>query len=66
MRLADWLAREELTQQRFAELIGLTQGRVSQICLRGCGDLNTARAIVMQTKGWVSYDDLVPETEAAE
>lgn len=66
MKLSDWLAKENMSQRAFAELIGLTQGRVSQICLRGCGDMSTARAIVMQTSGEVDYSDLLPMAETAE
>jgi len=65
MRLADWLAKEGMTQQAFADLIGVTQGRVSQICLYGTGSLATAAKIVDACNGEVSFDELA-EQEAAQ
>lgn len=65
MRLSDWLAKENMTQQAFAELIGVTQGRVSQVCSRGTDSLRLATKISDITNGEVPPDDVMHE-EAAE
>lgn len=66
MKLSDWLAQENMSQRAFGETIGLTQGRISQICRHGSRDMITAMAIVNQTEGAVSLEDLAPIAETAE
>lgn len=64
MRLADWLKTRKqrgMTQDAFARRIGVTQGRVSQIAIRGTSDLKIALAIREATDGEVSLTDLFPE-----
>lgn len=66
MKLPDWLAKEEMTQQAFADLLGVTQGRVSQICARGTDSLRMAQKISEVTNGEVPPDDVMKHREAAE
>ena len=54
MRITQWLQKEKMTQAAFAERIGVSQGRVSQICASGTDSLRTAARIVRATNGEVS------------
>lgn len=65
MHLSDWLNRNGVTQQAFGERIGLTQGRISQICLHGTDSIRVAKAIERATDGAVPMAH-VTQAEAAE
>lgn len=54
MKLADWLQINGITQRAFAEQIGVTQGRISQICAAGTDSLSTASKIEEATQGAVT------------
>lgn len=62
MRLGAWLAEKGVTQDAFAEKIGVTQGRVSQIVKGALPSLDLARRIKAATDGDVDF----LETEAAQ
>ena len=66
MKLSDWLAKEGMTQQAFADELGVTQGRISQICARGTDSLRMATKISEITNGEVPPDDVMKHREAAE
>ncbi len=57
MRITEWLQKTGMTQRAFAELIGVTQGRVSQICASGTDSLSTAAKIEKATGGEVSASE---------
>lgn len=62
MRLSDWLAEAGITQDAFAKIIGVTQGRVSQLVRgeRGSPSLSLATRIENATEGQVKPVDLLP------
>lgn len=62
MRLADWLAEAGITQEAFAKLIDVTQGRVSQLVRGDSGSpsLSLAMRIEEATEGKVKPIDLLP------
>lgn len=53
MRLNQWLQKYSVTQRAFAEKIGVTQGRISQICAIGTDSLSMAAKIEEATGGEV-------------
>ena len=65
IRLAKWLKDNKISQRAFGERIGLTQGRVSQICLHGTDSLRMAKKIAEATQGEVAVEDC-RSPEAAE
>lgn len=65
MKLAQWLSANKTSQRVFAERIGVTQGRVSQICLAGCNNLRLIELIAKETSGQVTVADFM-QSEAAE
>ncbi len=65
IRLSKWLKDNKISQRTFGEMIGLTQGRVSQICLHGTDSLRTARKISEATEGALTIEDCFTP-EAAE
>jgi DNA-binding transcriptional regulator YdaS (Cro superfamily) len=65
MRISDWLEKEGMTQAAFAARIGVSQGRVSQICALGTDSLRTAAKIERATGGEVTCDEC-RRIEAAE
>lgn len=69
MKLSEWLKDGEgrrSTQAAFAEKVGLSQGRISQIARNGTNDLKTARKIEKATDGQVTVAELEPKEGAAE
>lgn len=66
MKLSDWLAKRGMTQKALGELLGVTQGRVSQVCARGTDSLRLATKISEITDGEVPPDDVMRHREAAE
>lgn len=65
MTLTEWLATHEVRQAAFAEKVGLTQGRISQIAANGTRDMPTAMRISDATGGEVTLSDLLPREAAA-
>jgi DNA-binding transcriptional regulator YdaS (Cro superfamily) len=65
MRISEWLTKEGMTQRAFAARIGVSQGRVSQICALGTDSLSMAARIVRATRGEVTADEC-RRIEAAE
>lgn len=62
MRLSDWLDQNDITQKAFAKRLGLTQGRISQVCTGGTDSLRLANRISDETSGQVAISDLVIPT----
>jgi DNA-binding transcriptional regulator YdaS (Cro superfamily) len=62
MTLREWFDNRpaKITQEEFGRVVGLSQGRISQILANGTNDLGTALAIESATKGEVSVRDLLP------
>ena len=62
MQLADWLKKPDnkMTQSAFGEKVGVTQGRISQIALKGTRDFVMIRKIVRATSHEVTADELLP------
>ena len=58
MKLAEWLKRTGTTQAAFAEAIGVSQGRISQIVAGDAPSLEVAIRIEKATKGRVKPADL--------
>lgn len=67
MTLREWFNSrpERVTQEEFGRLVGLTQGRISQILANGTNDLTTALEIERATDGEVQVRDLLPTEVAA-
>jgi predicted XRE-type DNA-binding protein len=65
IRLAKWLKDNKISQRTFGEMVGLTQGRVSQICLNGTNSLRMAKKISEATDGALTIEDCFTP-EAAE
>ncbi len=57
MNLADYLVKHGITQSVFAERIGCTQGRVSQLMSGGLPSMSLAARIHDVTGGQVSFRD---------
>lgn len=69
MKLSEWLNEKGLnrTQDGLGRLVGLTQGRISQIAAKGTNDLKTALAIEAATHRAVTVADLLmPDKTSAE
>ena len=58
MSLLEWIAKHGLTQREVAARVGVTQGRISQICNGGTDSLKLAERIVALTGGEVSIAEL--------
>ena len=65
MRISEWLEKQGMTQAAFAARIGVSQGRISQICASGTDSLSTAARIAQATGGEVTADEC-RRIEAAE
>lgn len=67
MKLAEWLDKNGVTQADFGARIGVTQGRVSQICINGTDSVSITDKIVKETGGAVRRQDLQfrPQCEPA-
>lgn len=61
MMLSEWLETNGMSQGTFAEKVGLTQGRISQIIAKGTRDIMTARRIEDATDGAVPIAALLPD-----
>ncbi len=64
MKLSQWLRTRtpRMTQRTFGAIVGLTQGRISQITKNGTTDLATALRIQEATGGEVTLRDLLMGT----
>ena len=66
MDITTYLKEHNLSQEEFGQLIGVSQGRVSQLiaeCKDGRGiDIERAKTIVRATGGEITPHDLMPET----
>ena len=67
MTLRDWLKSNNITQGAFADRIGRTQGRVSQIIAKGTDSLTEGLAIERETSGMVKASSVMTgeKSEAA-
>lgn len=65
MRISQWLEKQGMTQAAFAFRIGVSQGRISQICASGTDSLSMAARIEQATGGEVTTDEC-RRIEAAE
>ena len=65
MTLKEWLDSrdEKITQEEFGRMVGLSQGRISQIMANGTHSLLTALAIERATGGEVRVESLLPSAE---
>lgn len=60
MSINDYRASENLTYKNLAERLGMTENKVYRICQSSnCIKLADAHRIVHETKGKVSYEDLL-------
>ena len=59
MTLADWLEQSGLTRRAFGGLVGVTQGRISQIVSGETPSLELAVAIEDVTRGDVTVRELL-------
>ena len=68
MRLSEWLKKSEnkITQDALGKLVGVTQGRISQIAQNGTRDFPMIRKIVNATNHEVTADELLPASSRAE
>lgn len=66
MRFGDWLSKTGTSQEKAAEALGITQGRVSQLVLGGWPGREVMLRIRAFTKGEVTADDFLPEAQATE
>lgn len=57
MNLSTYLIERKLTQQMFAELVGCSQGRVSQLLAGNLPSLDLAQRIAAVTNGAVGVAD---------
>lgn len=55
MTLAQWLETNKVSQETFAVLVGVTQGRISQLLKGDEPSLKLARKIAAVTAGQVNY-----------
>ena len=58
MKLGEWLREKGIPQRQLGELLGLTQGRISQIIRDGTDSISLARRIESTTQGAVTLNDL--------
>lgn len=68
MTLSEWFKKpgNKTTQDAFGILIGVTQGRVSQIAKHGTRDFLMMRKISEATGGQVAVHELLPPGNLAE
>ena len=66
MKLANWLNSQGKTQSELAELLGVTQGRVSQLASGGAPSLELAVKIEKLSRGKVRAEDLTDPDGAKE
>jgi len=68
MLLSDWFKKpgNKMTQSALGEKVGVTQGRISQIALKGTRDFPMIRKIVEATNHDVTADELLPASSRAE
>lgn len=59
MRLADWLKETGTAQDAFANAIGVTQGRISQLVRGGWPSADLALKIAAATDGKVTANDFM-------
>lgn len=59
MKLREWLTANGKSQEAFAQDLGTTQARISQIILRGTMDMRMAIKIEDATEGQVSARELL-------
>lgn len=57
MQLSDWIIRQGLTQETFAKIVGVTQGRVAQILQGDMPSMALAVRIREATGGAVTPND---------
>lgn len=57
MQLSDWLQSRELTQEAFARIVGVTQGRIAQILQGDMPSMGLAARIHDATGGAVAPND---------
>jgi transcriptional regulator with XRE-family HTH domain len=57
MRLADWLEQSGKTQEYLASVVGVTQGRISQLLKGDAPSMKLARKIAHATDGAVTAND---------
>ncbi len=58
MKLADYLSANGISQSKFAELIGITQPTVSDLCAgKHSPRMETAERIMRATRGQVTAND---------
>jgi len=63
MKLAEYLDVKGIKRAEFAERIGVSPGRVSQLCSGGWPSGDVAEKIVAVTGGAVTADDFLPVRE---
>lgn len=64
MRLGDWLQKHGFTQKAFADAIGVTQGRVAQLCKGGENPpISLIAKIEAATGGDVTAQDFMPDVD---
>lgn len=63
MKLSEYLDREGIKRGDFAERIGVSPGRVTQLCDGGWPSGEVAEKIVLETGGAVTADDFLPIRE---
>lgn len=66
MKLAEYLDREGIKRGDFAERIGVSAGRVTQLCDGGWPSSDVAEKIVVETGGAVTADDFLPARDVVE
>jgi transcriptional regulator with XRE-family HTH domain len=58
MQLSDWLAEKDQTQEAFAKVVGVTQGRIAQLLNGDLPSMALAMRIQDATGGAVALNDL--------
>lgn len=66
MTLDQWMTRQGLTQQQFAEVAGISQSFVSRILAGQTPSAATMRTIFRVTNGAVTPNDFFNDVQAAE
>lgn len=64
MKLADWLKREGIKRGEFAERVGVSPGRMTQLCAGEWLSRDTAEAIARETNGEVTPNDFLDAVPA--
>src|SRR5918998_5206331 len=67
MKLAEWLARQNVSRVAFARRIGVTPGAVTQLCNNRAAWMSreTAELIARETRGAVTPNDFIPSAGGA-